>query len=251
MLGIEIEHRQFPIGHGRGVVGECPCRRVNVLELDIRRCQMAQAALEAIPAEHELVADKLDSFEALKRAHAVVAARHRLDEQIPDRRFRRAHRARQASRQRPGTLDDLLDPAVCVCSRRVVGKRDDVLLHLGVHPLASRRDHGLVEVPKADLPGQVRDHRVASIERHHQAVERFAEVVTHVAGELLGVLEPAVEDCQDRSLRRLRALLGEEQAVARLLERGGAIQRNDPVVSERAAQLLDERRGQALGLRIE
>ncbi len=194
---------------------------------------------------------ELHLLEAFERADAVVAARKRLDQQAPQRWLRGAHARAEQRGQRPRAGHERRHAVVAVGPRRVGCERRDVGLHLGVNGLAGGRDDRLVEVAEADLAGEVGQHRVATLQRGHQPVERLAEVVADVSGELLGLLEAPVEDRHDRRARRLGPLLRDEEAVARLLERRRAVQALDPVVRERAPELLDERGRQPLRVGVE
>ncbi len=207
--------------------------------------------LEPVAAHEEGVTLELELLEALERADAVVAARERLDEQTPQGRRGVAHARGQQLRQRPRAGHELLEALVAVRSRGVGCERGHVRFDRGVSGLAGGRDHRLVEVAEAHLAREVRQHGVAAFEREHQVVEGLAEVVAYVSHELLGLLETAVEDRDDRRARRLGPLLGQEHPVARVLERGRAIEALDPVVSEGAAQPLEEAVRQPLGFGVE
>ena len=61
----------------------------------------------------------------------------------------------------------------------------------------------------------------------------------------------AGEHGAQRLARGRRALLGEEQPVGGVLERGGALQPLDPVVRERAREVREVAVGQALGVGVE
>ena len=95
-----------------------------------------------------------------------------------------------------------------------------MFLHLRVNPLPGLVDHRRVEVAEPDLAGQVGDDRVSALERNREPIEDLAELCPDMPDELVGILEPAVEDGDDRRARDLGPLLGEEQPVARLLQPG-------------------------------
>ena len=91
----------------------------------------------------------------------------------------------------------------------------EVVRHLGVRRLAAGRDHRLVEVAVAHLAREVRQHLVAALHRGLEVVEHLAEVAGHVAGQVVGELQAAVEDRHDGGALRGHALLGEGDPVAR------------------------------------
>jgi hypothetical protein len=72
-----------------------------------------------------------------------------------------------------------------------------VLLRLRIDPGPGLGDDWLVEIAKADLARAIGDCRVASFERRQQPVERLAEVVPDVTGELIGLFVAPVEDRED------------------------------------------------------
>ena len=130
-------------------------------------------------------------------------------------------------------------------------ERGDVRLHFGVDVLARGDDDRLVEVVVPHLAREVRDDRVAALQREDEMVERLAEVLARGSGQRGDPVEPALEDRHDRRARRRGALLGEVEAIARLLQCRGAVEVGDPIVSERGAQLSQERFGQPGRLGIE
>ena len=82
-------------------------------------------------------------------------------------------------------------------------------------------------------------------------VEHLAEVAGHVARELVGKLETAVEDGGDRGALGRHALLGEGDAVTGFLERGGPGKLRDPIMGQRTPEQRDEPLGQALGFGVQ
>ena len=104
------------------------------------------------------------------------------------------------------------------------------------------QDQRLVEVAVAQLAGVVGDHRVAALGGQLEPVEHAAELVADGADELVGALQAPLEDRHHRGAGQVGALLGDEQAVARLLERGRAVEAVDAVVGERALRAASTKR---------
>ena len=108
------------------------------------------------------------------------------------------------------------------------------LLELLVGRGLALQDQRLVEVAVAQLARLVGDHRVAALGGQLEPVEHAAELVADLADELVGALQAPLEDRHHRGAGEVGALLGDEQPVARLLERGRAVEALDAVVGERA-----------------
>ena len=90
----------------------------------------------------------------------------------------------------------------------------------------SRRggDQRLVEVAEASLAREFGEHLVATLGGSDQARQRVAEVLADVADQLVGLLEPPVEDRDHRGPRRRIAMVGEKQPITGVLERGGSLE---------------------------
>ena len=224
--------------------------RSHVVELDVRADQLPRDPVDHVACERHVIPVQLPGLKSSQRARPVVAAGHRLYKQPASGRCGRAHRDGQLWREWTGTVDDFLDQLACIRSLGLTGQRRDLPLDLGIHPLPSLHDHGLVEVAEADLASQVGDDRVSALERDREPVESLSELRADVPDELIGILESPVEDRHDRRARDLGALLGEEQPVAGLLQSGGPLEAVDPVVDQRPLQRGDEPRRQSLGVGV-
>ena len=115
-----------------------------------------------------------------------------------------------------------------------------------VRPLADGGQPWLVAAAPAHLAHELGERRLARRERGLQAVEHRAHGVVL---ERVAALEVAGEHGAHGLARGGRALLGEEEPVGGVLERGGALEPVDAVVRERALEVHDEAVGQALGRR--
>ncbi len=189
--------------------------------------------------------------EALERAHAVEAARGRLEQGVPQLRRRPGHGAGDLRCERLRAGDQRGDALLALGTVRIVGQRRQRALGAGVDALLRRVDHRRVVVREADLAGEVGDDGVAAGRREDEPVERVAQVVPELAGQLGRAVEPAVEDRQHDRHRALGAALGEEEPVAGVFERGRAIQARDAVVAQRTAQQIRVVLGHALGAGVE
>ena len=250
-VDVEVGHRQVAAGHRRRPVRKRVGGTLELGKRHVRRRELTARSLAAVAGEQERMPVQRRLVEPLERADTVEATRDDLAQQAAQLRAGVAHTCGEHRRQRPGARDQRGDPPLAVRRGGIGGQRRDVLVHLGVGMLARVRDHRLVEVAEADVAGEVREHRVAPLARAHEPVERLAEIVAHAPRQLIGELEPPVEDRHHRRPRGRGPLLGEEQPVTGLLQRGRAVQSVDPVVRERPAQERHERRRQVLSLRVE
>ena len=127
-----------------------------------------------------------------------------------------------------------------------------VLLHLGIHPFASLRDHRFVEVAKADLASEV----ARGPGRGRRARRRGGRGPRRKSAPTWPTSSSASSSRRSRiatiaRARDLGPLLGEEQPVAGLLQAGRALEAGDPVVSERPRKRGGEPRRQSLRLGVE
>ena len=162
-----------------------------------------------------------------------------------------AHALDDLRREQLRRRDDGLDLLGAVGAVRVLHQRVEVALELLVGLGLALQDQRLVEVAVAQLARLVGEHRVAALGGQLEPVEHAAELVADGADELVGALQAPLEDRRHGGARQVGALLGDEQAVARLLQRRGAVQAVDAVVRERALQQRHEALGQPLGLGVE
>ena len=250
VLGVEVEHREFARRDLRGPGDECSRGGADLVHLDVSGEDVALGVLEAVAADDEPMTAELDVLEALERAYAVVAARHRLDEAVTDRRPVVTHRGGQPRGQRPRAVDDRLDVLLPIGAPRVLYQCGDVLLHLGVDALGGLRDDRFVEVAQSNLTREIGDVLIPAVKSDDEPIERLTEVISDMTDQLVRRLETPIEDGQDRASRGGRPLLGKEQTVGRILERRCSFEALDAVVRERAPELADERLRQALALRV-
>ncbi len=132
--------------------------------------------------------------------------------------------------------------------RAVLGAGEPVqaLLGIRVRGVADRCHHGTVEQPPAAFAGDVGDDRVAALGDVGDALEGVA----HVRRQRV-LVEAAVQDGECDRAGRGGPLLGDEQPVRGVLERGGAGEPVDPDVGQRAPERGGEVRRQALRLRVQ
>jgi hypothetical protein len=247
---VEVEHGNVVARERRGMSGEGTRDGVYVVEVDIGGSEVALPPLERVARHQQLLPRGAHGLEALERAQAVVATRHGLDEHAPERRRGATHARDEQRREGPRARHERRNAPVAISALGVHGQRRELCFHLGVDAIVRRCDDRLVEGAVADLAREIGHHRVTALRRDNEVVEDLAEVCPG-SGERGDTVEAALEDGHDGAACRRGALLSEVEAIARLLQGGGAVEVSDPIVSERSAQKPQERLGQAGRLGLE
>ena len=249
VLGVEVGDQFIARSQVGGERAQGAYGRGQVAQVAERDGEQARAVLEPL-GEQEVDPVHLREVHVAQRVLAVVAAGHGLDEDVSQRGRGRADPPGQERSERLGAGDESAHPLVAIVAGGIVRQGGQVLLHLGVDPLAGLLDHRLVEVAVANGAGEVGHDGLAVLGRGHQAVEQLSQLL--IAGVDLGdPLQPPFEDPEHGGLHCGHAKLGEEDPVARLLELGGPLQVVDGVAGERLAELVDECLRQPLRLRIQ
>ena len=188
--------------------------------------------------------------ERLERAHAVVPAGGCLQQPAARGRLRVFHAADERRGERLRAGDERGEPRVAVGALGVLCERLQVGVRCRIDLGPRGRDHRLVEAGEPHLPREIGYHRVATVRRGGQPVERRPEVRAREPGQQFRLLEATVEDREHGALHGGGALLGQEKAIARLLQCRRAVEGLDPVVAQRQTQLLGVVVREAGGQRI-
>jgi hypothetical protein len=174
----------------------------------------------------------------LERAVAVVAPEERLDDPRPERRRRLGHARDEQRRDRLRALNDPLDERLALVGRGGCEARE-IPLGLGVRLGAPPVEPGLIVPPVADLASEIGERGEALLADLGEPVELCPG---RERGGRIGGCEPALEDAEHRRELSLRALVGLLHPEQRHLERAARHVEREPVVGQRPAERLDERR---------
>ena len=158
------------------------------------------------------------------------------------------HAPAQQRGERLRAVDERGEQLVAVLAVGVVGERGDVL------PPSARTSRRGWRSTSGSSHVRQRSSRASSASagsRGASAASRRSSTPRSSSPPALVGLEVAGEDRPHRRAAGLGALLGEEQPVGGVLERGGALEAGDAVVADRALERGHEAVGQALGARVE
>ena len=155
-------------------------------------------------------------------------------------------RGDEQRRDRLRALDDPLDERLALGARRGREARE-ILLGLGVRLGAHPVEPGLIVPTVADLASEIGERGEALLADLGQPVELCPG---RERGRRIGGCEPALEDAEHRRELSLRALVGLLHPEQRHLERAARHVEREPVVGQRPAERLDERRPEPLAPRL-
>ena len=190
-------------------------------------------------------------LEARQGMPAVVAPGHHLEQHAAERGLGGAQALAQHRGQRARAIDELPDQVGPSAGLRVRGKLRELLLGLPVGRLGGGLDHRTIEVVESNLPGEVGDDRIPAFGGCREAIEQLAEVLAHLSGQGIDLLEPAIQEGDDGDSYLLGAPLRQEEPVAGLLQLRRSIQTVDAVVGHGPLEQTGEPVGQPLPLDVE